>query len=80
MTDGETGNTYQKVHVTFQSTLSCNIQAASMLSKISLFKDTKERGMGKNKRKWVIEMNEGQQLYFNMYYKVDVIDHFIKNM
>eukprot|EP00957_Ditylum_brightwellii_P135633 10343077-Ditylum_brightwellii.AAC.1 len=25
-------------------------------------------------------MNEGQQLYLNMYCKVDAIDHFIKNM
>eukprot|EP00957_Ditylum_brightwellii_P007318 555814-Ditylum_brightwellii.AAC.1 len=46
MTDKETGNIYQKVHVIFQSTSSCNIQAVNMLSKVSLFKDIKERGMG----------------------------------
>eukprot|EP00957_Ditylum_brightwellii_P045783 3473051-Ditylum_brightwellii.AAC.1 len=69
VTDEETGNAYQKVHVTFQSTLPCNIQAVNMLSKVSLFKDRKERGMGKNKRKWVIEMNGGQQVYLSMYYK-----------
>eukprot|EP00957_Ditylum_brightwellii_P057669 4372825-Ditylum_brightwellii.AAC.1 len=59
MTDEEIGNTYQKVHVTFQSTSPCNIQAVNMLSKLSLFKDTKERGKEKNKCKWVVEMNEG---------------------
>eukprot|EP00957_Ditylum_brightwellii_P123310 9402138-Ditylum_brightwellii.AAC.1 len=51
-----------------------------MLSSVSLFEDTKERGMGTTKRKWVIEMNEGYHLYLNMYYKVDVIDHLIKKM
>eukprot|EP00957_Ditylum_brightwellii_P184451 14048810-Ditylum_brightwellii.AAC.2 len=80
MKDEETGNTYQKVNVTFQSTSSCNIQAINILNKVSLFKDSKERGMGENKCKWVIEMNKGRQLYLNMYYKVDVIGHFIKNM
>eukprot|EP00957_Ditylum_brightwellii_P070454 5352981-Ditylum_brightwellii.AAC.1 len=32
MTDEEMGITHQKVHVTFQSTSSCNIQAVNMLS------------------------------------------------
>eukprot|EP00957_Ditylum_brightwellii_P116204 8863572-Ditylum_brightwellii.AAC.1 len=80
MTDKETGSTYQKAHVTFQSTSSRHIQAVNMLSKVSLFEDTKERGIGGNKHIWVIEMNEGQQLYLNMYYKADAINHFIKNM
>eukprot|EP00957_Ditylum_brightwellii_P166508 12674237-Ditylum_brightwellii.AAC.1 len=32
MIDEETGNTYQQVHVTFQLTSSCDIQAVNMLS------------------------------------------------
>eukprot|EP00957_Ditylum_brightwellii_P015827 1192065-Ditylum_brightwellii.AAC.1 len=80
MTDEEKDNTYQRVHVTFQSASSCNIQEVNMLSSVSLFEDTKERGMGKIKHRWVLEMNEGQQLYLSIFYKVDAIDHFIKNI
>ena len=34
----------------------------------------KERGHGKNKRKWVIEMNEARQLYLSSYGRIDTID------
>eukprot|EP00957_Ditylum_brightwellii_P152686 11622599-Ditylum_brightwellii.AAC.1 len=38
-----------------------------MLSCVSKFEDTREQGVGKNKRKWVIKMNDAR------------IDHCIKN-
>eukprot|EP00957_Ditylum_brightwellii_P108005 8239585-Ditylum_brightwellii.AAC.1 len=50
-----------------------------MLSCVSKFEDTRKRGVGKNKRKWVIKMNDTSQLYFNTYYVIYRIDHFIKN-
>eukprot|EP00957_Ditylum_brightwellii_P131891 10057740-Ditylum_brightwellii.AAC.1 len=59
MTNEETDNTYKKIHVIFQLTSSCNVQAVNMLSCVSLFKDTTKRRMGGNKHKWIIEMNEG---------------------
>eukprot|EP00957_Ditylum_brightwellii_P018813 1413878-Ditylum_brightwellii.AAC.1 len=45
--DTENKKKYQKVHVSFLSTSSCNIQAANMLSSVSTFEETKERGIGK---------------------------------
>eukprot|EP00957_Ditylum_brightwellii_P077938 5923488-Ditylum_brightwellii.AAC.1 len=43
--DPVTHKKYQKVHVLFQSTSSYNIQAVNMLSSISKFEETKERGI-----------------------------------
>ena len=47
----------------FQSTSSCNIIHVNALNSLSPFSQRKECGRGKNKREWVIEMNESQQLY-----------------
>ena len=63
----------------FQSTTSCNIQTVNTMSCFSKFEDTREQGVGKNKRKWVIKMNDARQLYLNTYYVIDRIDHYIKN-
>eukprot|EP00957_Ditylum_brightwellii_P131088 9999263-Ditylum_brightwellii.AAC.1 len=59
--DPESKKKYQKVHMPFQSTSSCNIQTVNMLSCVSKIEETKERGVGKNKRNWVIEMNDARQ-------------------
>eukprot|EP00957_Ditylum_brightwellii_P053050 4022132-Ditylum_brightwellii.AAC.1 len=59
--DPESKKKYQKVHLSFQSTSSCNIQTVNMLSCVSKFEDTREQGIGKNKRKWVIEINDARQ-------------------
>ncbi len=37
----------------------------------------KERGMGKQKRKWVIEMNDARQLYLTTYGRIDTLDNLI---
>ena len=44
-----------------------------------MFEQAKERGLGKKKLKWIIEMNEARQLYLNMYFNIDCIDHLIQN-
>lgn len=66
--------TYTRVHCSFQSTSSCNIHAVNLLNANSRFVQTKERGRGKNKRQWVIEMNEARQLYLATYGRIDTID------
>jgi hypothetical protein len=69
---------YTRVHVTFQSTSSCNITTVNALNQNSLFVVGKERGSGKQKRKWVIEMNDARQLYLATYGRIDTIDNLIK--
>jgi hypothetical protein len=69
---------YSKVHVTFQSTSSCNITTVNALNQNALFAVQKERGSGKNKRKWVIEMNDARQLYLATYGRIDTIDNMVK--
>ena len=44
-----------------------------------MFEQAKERGLGNNKLKWIIEMNEARQLYLNMYFNIDCIYHLIQN-
>jgi len=41
---------YSKIHVSFQSTPSCNIQGVNSLNKVKQFTTAKTRGMGANKR------------------------------
>jgi hypothetical protein len=83
-TEGENGLSetpainYTKVHVTFQSTSSCNITTVNALNQNSLFSVQKERGSGKQKRKWVIEMNDARQLYLATYGRIDTIDNLVK--
>lgn len=70
--------TYEKVHVSFQSTSSCNIASVNCLNEVNLFTSPKERGTGEHKRRWVIEMNEARQLYLKTYGVVDTIDAAVK--
>jgi len=65
--------------VTFQSTSSCNIMCINALNTCELYADTKERGRGKQKRRWAIEMNEGRRLYLSTYNQIDRIDHLIQS-
>ena len=69
---------YQKVHVSFQSTSSCNIQCVNSLNENMLFTSKKSQGSGAQKRSWVIEINSARQLYLNIYGQVDTIDWLIK--
>ena len=63
----------------FQSTSSCNIAHVNAMNRLSLYSQTKERGRGKYRRKWGIEMNESRQLYLNTYGVIDRMDHLIQN-
>ena len=74
-----TDKPYRKVHVSFQSTSSCNISHVNALSSCSGYIRKKERGRGQNKRKWAIEMNHSRELYLRTYHKIDGLDHMIKN-
>ncbi len=76
MTDEEKG--YQRIHVSFQSTSSCNISTVNALNEVQHIVEERERGRGENKRSWVIEMNNGRRIYLSTYNGVDVLDHMIK--
>jgi hypothetical protein len=69
--------TYTRVHVSFQSTSSCNIACVDSINGNSRFVRRKERGAGKNKRSWAIEMNEARQLYLATYGRIDTLDSMI---
>ena len=70
---------YQRVHVSFQSTSSANITTVNCLNDVRLFVELRERGKGKNKRTWGIEMNDARRLYLSLYFTIDVVDHLLKN-
>jgi hypothetical protein len=78
--EDENGNqvTYDKVHVSFQSTSSCNIGSVNVLNQVHMFTVPKERGQGEHKRRWVIEMNEARQFYLKTYGRIDTIDAAVK--
>ena len=71
--DGK-GEAFTRVHCSFQSTSSCNIGTVNAVNQNALFGIKKERGRGKFKRKWVIEMNQPRQLYLATYGRVDTLD------
>jgi hypothetical protein len=75
----ETAYEYQRVHVGFQSTSSCNIMMVNALNQCNLFTVKKQRSVNNNKREWSIEMNHARQLYLKTYYRIDCTDHLIKN-
>lgn len=70
--------THQKVHSTFQSTSSCNIQGTNSLNRNCPFVRQKTRGKGERKRTWAIEMNDARQLHLLSHGRIDTIDHLIQ--
>jgi hypothetical protein len=76
--DGENEG-YQRIHVSFQSTSSCNLSTVNALNECSMFIRKKERGRGASKRQWGIEMNDARQMYLQSYFRIDTIDHLISN-
>ena len=74
-----TKKNYTRVHVSFQSTSSCNITTVNALNSCKASIRKKERGRGANKHHWGIEMNEARDLHLKTYGRVDVMDHYIKN-
>jgi hypothetical protein len=73
------GYSYQRIHISFQSTSSCNISTVNALNDVYNFVELRERGKGVSKRYWVIEMNHGRRVYLSTYNGIDVLDHLIKN-
>jgi hypothetical protein len=72
-------DTYQRVHVSFQSTSSCNIATVNALNECRLFVEIRERGRKSFKRYWGIEMNNARRLYLSTYGMIDRADHLLKN-
>ena len=69
---------FQRVHVSFQSTSSCNIVTVNALNDCWHFVELHEKSRGANKRHWVIEMNHARRLYLSLYCWIDVLDGFIE--
>ena len=69
----------QRVHVSFQSTSSCNISTVNALNEMFHFVELRERGRGVQKRHWVIEMNHSRRIHLTTYNGVDVLDHLLQN-
>lgn len=74
--DDERG--FQRVHVSFQSTSSCNIASVNALNECSSFVELQEKGRGNSKQSWVIEMNHARHLYWATYCWIDILDGFIE--
>ena len=68
---------YERVHTSFQSTSSCNISTVNALNECILWIRKMERGTGKSKRLWGVEMNSARNLYLQSYYRIDCMDHMI---
>ena len=69
---------YGTVHVSFQSTSTCNIQRLKSLNENSLFTVLNSCGRGDLKIIWLIEMNAAQQLYLATYGQVYTIAFLVK--
>ena len=78
--EGEDWKEFERVHVSFQSTSSCNFSSVNSLNHCELQREQRERGRGKSKRKWFIEMNPARRLYLSTYGRIDSIDHMINNV
>ena len=70
---------FQQVHVSFQSTPSCNIVSVNAHNECTNFFEIREKGRSKHKQQWVIEMNHARRIYLAIYYWIDVLDVRIKN-
>ena len=68
---------YKRVHVSFQYTSSTNISTVNALNSNMLFVFKKERGIGVDKKKWGIEMNNARLLYLKTYGQIDTMDQLI---
>ena len=65
------------MHVSFQSTSSCNIASVNDLNECTNFVEIDKKG--KHKLQWVIEMNHARRIYLATYFWIDVLDGRIKN-
>jgi hypothetical protein len=70
---------FERVHVTFQSTSSCNLSTVNALQTNRLFVAQRERGRGEYKRWWGIEMNQARELYLKTYGVIDTLDKYVSS-
>jgi hypothetical protein len=77
ISNGPIPTSYTRVHVSFQSTSSCNIACVDSLNQNTRFVTKKERGRGEQKRQWGIENNDARQLYLATYGRIDTLDAYI---
>ena len=70
---------YRIIHVSFQSTSSCNISTTNVLNKFKLTVSKQERCYDHKKRFLGIEMNAARELYLGMYSRLSRIDDLSKN-
>ena len=75
--NGPIATSYTRVHVSCQSTSSCNIACVNSLNQNTRFVSKKERGRGEQKRQWGIENNDARQLYLATYGRIDTLDAYI---
>ena len=61
------------MHVSFQSAPSCNIASINALNEYSNCFELHDKGRGKHKQQWVIEMNHAQGIYLVTYFWIDVL-------
>ena len=57
----------QSVHISLQSTSSCNIASINALNERTNFFELQEKGRGNHKQQWVIEMNHARRIYLETY-------------
>ena len=70
---------FQHVHVSFQSTSSFNIESVNALNECTNFVELREKGRGKYKFQWVIEINHARRIYLATYFGIDILDGRIQN-
>ena len=58
---------FQNVHVSFQATSSCNIAYFNDLNECTKFVETRNKGRGKHKRQWAVEINHARRIYLATY-------------
>ncbi len=78
-TDPTLHKNYARVHVSFQSTSSCNISTVNAVSEVKADVHKKERGQGRTKCTWGIKIKDARDLYLQTYGQIDTIDHQIQN-
>ena len=60
------------MHVSFQSTSSCNIVSVNDFNECKKFVEIDKKG--KHKLQRVIEMNDARRIYLETYFWIDVLD------
>ena len=70
---------FQRVHVSFRSTPSCNIVSVNALNECTNFVELRDKGRGKHKQQWVVKMNHARRIYLGTYFRINVLDGRIQN-